>query len=537
MKIIIALIGLLISSTFLFVGAFAQTTDLPNNFGTIVYPNQGWYTAKDLQNSIIINSNIPEAVIKTALARGGDIYIAGGTYKLSQDFSGFDLKAHSYLKLASDANIVVPSGYGGYVFRFGSNVGHSVVDGGNIYEEQPVQRHWIGITMQSITEGILFDYVKNMVITDPYIVIDLNATGGEYINANTFVNIKAWHFVRGIEFEALGKVGEYEGNIFRDSFFDGGTMTTYGVKDIMGWREGFHNVQIWDIPKDAISATVDKSAHDTMIIGGFLTLTHFVDNGQNTIILDSWHTKNLANSTILSALIKESFPPQVNTTTLSSNQVLNMSIISQPTSGFVSGNQGQLSISSGQPVLTNIFGTVTDPKGGVVVLSITRPDGVVEQNQADVTSTGYFYYSMIFDKNSLTGQYTINGSYQNSNLGSLLLNVTSDPVPLPNENSSNASVVPPSASNMTLFVSIKSNAKLWSQGQISDGTFGDSIKNLINMGILESSNQNQITANQSTYIPSWLKNNAGWWADGQISSSDFISELQYLLNNEIIRIS
>src|SRR5207245_2454860 len=157
-------------------------------------------------------------VIKTALARGGDIYIAGGTYNLSQYFSGFDLKPHSYLKLASDANIVVPSGYGGYVFRFGSNVGHSVMDGGNIYEAKPVQRHWIGITMQSVTAGILFDYIQNTVITDPYIVIDFNATGGGFVNANTFVNIKGWNFVKGIEFESPEVGARYLGNTVRDSY-------------------------------------------------------------------------------------------------------------------------------------------------------------------------------------------------------------------------------------------------------------------------------------------------------------------------------
>src|ERR1700752_913833 len=223
MKILIALIGLLFSSTFLFMGVSAQVASLPNNFGTIVYQSNNYYYAKDSQNNILASSVVPDTVINTALARGGDIYIASGTYNLSPNFSGFDLKPHSYLKLASDANIVVPSGYGGYVFRFAGTVGHSVLDGGNIYEAQPAQRHWIGITLQTahLNDGILFDYIANTVITDPYIVIDLNATGGQFINANTFVNIKGWHFVRGVEFEAIGKVGEgYEGNTFRDSFFD-----------------------------------------------------------------------------------------------------------------------------------------------------------------------------------------------------------------------------------------------------------------------------------------------------------------------------
>src|SRR6267143_2756770 len=129
MKIIIALIGLLFSSTFLFMGAFAQTTNLPDNFGTTVYQSNNYYYARDSQNNLLVSSDTPDIVIKTALDRGGDIYIAGGTYNLSPNFSGFDLKSNTYLKLAIDAKIVVPSGYGGYVFRFNTNTFTSILEG------------------------------------------------------------------------------------------------------------------------------------------------------------------------------------------------------------------------------------------------------------------------------------------------------------------------------------------------------------------------------------------------------------------------
>src|SRR5438105_4743367 len=110
MKTIIVFIGLLILSTFLFKETFAQGVDLPNDFGTIVYEFNNQYYVKDLQN-IITSNYTPDIVIKTALARGGDVYITEGTYKLSNDFSGFDLKSDTHLKLAPRANIVVPSGY------------------------------------------------------------------------------------------------------------------------------------------------------------------------------------------------------------------------------------------------------------------------------------------------------------------------------------------------------------------------------------------------------------------------------------------
>src|SRR5438309_2077307 len=167
MKIVIALIGLLFSSTFLFMATFAQTTNLPDNFGTIVYQSNNYYYAKDSQNNIVTSSGVPDTVIKTALSRGGDIYIAGGTYNLSPSFSGFDLKSNTHLKLAPNANIVVPSGYGSYVFRF-NGIAHSVLEGGKISEANPVKWRWTGIMMQGNTNGVYFNLIQNMNIANPY---------------------------------------------------------------------------------------------------------------------------------------------------------------------------------------------------------------------------------------------------------------------------------------------------------------------------------------------------------------------------------
>ncbi len=522
------------------MGTFAQTTNLPNNFGTIVYQSNNYYYAQDSKNNILTSSGVPEFVIKTALDRGGDIYIAGGTYNLSPNFSGFDLKYGTHLKMAPDTNIVAPSGYIGHVFRFSNGVGQCVMDGGHLYEASPVKRNWIGIMMQGGTNGVFFNYIENMVITDPYIVIDFNANTAQWVNANTFVNIKGWDYVRGIEFDFQGTPndgGGFSYNAFRDLQFESGPMTTYGAKDIKHGYNAFYNVQFWDLLPGAISSTVDSSADHTIIIGGQMTYQGFVDNGRNTIILDAGHTKIISNSTILLAILNGTYHHQVNMPPLQSSQILNMSIIMQPTSGFMSGNKAQLSVSAGKPITVNIFGTVTNPKGGSVLLSITRPDGVVEQNQADVTSAGAFYYPMIFDKNSLTGQYKIDGSYQNSNLGSLLLNVTSDQALLSNQTNggTNSGMTAPPQSNATLSARIKNDAKLWSQGEISNDVFLNSIRYLVTIGILEKPNESQMPLHQSVSIPTWLKNNAGWWTDGQISDSDFFSGIQYLLNNGIIR--
>lgn len=538
MKITIAVIALLISSTFLFTESFAQSLDLPNDVGTIVYELAGKFYLRDLQN-IITSSESPDVIIKAALARGGDIYIAQGTYDLTKDFAGFDIKYGTHLKLASDAYIIVPSGYNGYVFRFNSGTGQSVLEGGSIYENKPVQRNWIGILMQGGKNGVYFNLVQNIVITYPHIVIDFNAAAGQWINANTFVNIKGIDFVRGIEFDFKGKntpgADGFDGNTFRDLQFQSGPMTTYGINDIKHRFNAFYNVQFWDLPASAISSTINQLAVNTIIIGGQMTYQGFVDEGTNTLVLDSRHNSISSNSTLTSEIIKGTYQPKVSIPTVPSGQVLSMSMPQQQTTGFVKGNQAQLTVSL-HPVDINISGKISDSKGGSAILYVTRPDGNVEQNQAYVTSDGTFYFPMIFDRNSLTGQYKIKGLYHNSDLGTLFISVTSDQT-LPIETSSNQNMVmiPPSDSNATLFASIKSSAKLWSDGKISDNIFVESIQNLVSEGIIQN-NEGKTSSDQSSYIPTWLKNNARWLADGQISNSDFISNIQYLLKNGIIQI-
>lgn len=533
MKITIIFIIFLFLFTFLFTEGFAQDVNLPNDFGTMVYEFAGEYYVKNSHD--IITSNIdPDIVIKTALARGGDIYVAGGTYYLSESFSGFDLKYGTHLKMASDAKIIVPSGYAGYVFRFSNWAGQCIIDGGQIHEANPVKRNWIGIMMQGGIGGVFFNYIENMVITDPYVVIDFNATTGQWINANTFVNIKGWNFVRGIEFDFLGNhingIDGFDGNTFRDSQFQSGPMTTYGVKDIKHSFNAFYNVQFWDLPAKAMSTTIDSSAENTIIIGGQMTYQGFVDHGVGTIVLDAWHHNALLNSMATLAIINDTYQSKVNTPTILSHQVLNMIIPKQSTNGFVNGNNAQLVVSQGNPTEIIAYGTISDPKGGSVILHITRPDGVVEQNEAYVASGGTFYYPMFFDRNSQIGQYIIYAQYQNSNLGSLLLNVTTDLPPSDQTYAHTNMTALTDESYVIIPTWIKNDAKMWSQDQLSDNDFGDSIQYLVRDGIIKKTNGTQTLLYQSMHIPTWFKNNAKWWADGQISDREFILGVQYLFN-------
>lgn len=506
---------------------YAQSLDLPNNSDTIVYVLGGMYYVKDLQNKIIKSSDTPDIVISTALARGGEIYIAGGAYYLTTNFSGFDIKFGTHLKMAKNADFFIPSGYSGYVFRFNSGSEQCIIDGGHIQESSPPKRNWIGILMQGGASGVADNLIENMVITYPQIAIDFNAATGQWINANTFVNVQAESFVKGIEFDFIGKhtagVDGFYGNTFRDLQFQSGTMTTYGVKGIKHEYTAFYNVHLWDLPSRAISSTIDSSAEDTIIVGGQMTYQGFIDDGTNTIILDSWHNDISSNSTSSLALLNGTYKPIVSVSTPKSYGTLNMSIPQQFASGTVKGSSGQIILSQEYPSEINIYGSVPESTGGKVLLQITRPDGIVEQNQAYVTSDGTFYYPMVFDRNSLIGKYKIDASYQNHNLGSLVIMI-SDQIS-EKQNSTATYAEAPSESNAMLVADIKDIAKSWSQGQMTDTEFSSNIENILNSEIAKNS-QSKIL-----HIPHWFQNDVDWWLSGQISDDSFISTLQYVIDN------
>jgi hypothetical protein len=90
------------------------------------------------------------------------------------------------------------------------------------------------------------------------------------------------------------------------------------------------------------------------------------------------------------------------------------------------------------------------------------------------------------------------------------------------------------ANNSTLIPSwIKQNAKLWSDGSISDNQFVQGIQYMINQGIMKTPSNNSGT-NSISKIPSWVKNNAKYWSDGSITDDEFVQSIQYLIANGII---
>jgi hypothetical protein len=190
MKIKFIFLGILFSTLVLYAGASSANAATPGGFDTFVSVTGGVYYAKDSQNNILASSSTPDLVIQTALNKRGDISISTGSYVLSSTFSGFDLSGNVHLKLAKDATMIVPTGFGGHVFRFNSGSAHNIIEGGIIQEANPAKNKWIGILMQSDTSnGVYFNLLKNLAIYNPGVAIELISGSGSWIKGNTFVNL------------------------------------------------------------------------------------------------------------------------------------------------------------------------------------------------------------------------------------------------------------------------------------------------------------------------------------------------------------
>ena len=94
---------------------------------------------------------------------------------------------------------------------------------------------------------------------------------------------------------------------------------------------------------------------------------------------------------------------------------------------------------------------------------------------------------------------------------------------------------PPKTETIVIPSWIKTNAKFWSDGQITDKDFVSGIQYLINQKIIKIPSTSASGAKSDT-IPSWVKDAAKFWADGQTTDKDFVNGIQYLITNGIIKL-
>jgi len=97
---------------------------------------------------------------------------------------------------------------------------------------------------------------------------------------------------------------------------------------------------------------------------------------------------------------------------------------------------------------------------------------------------------------------------------------------------------------------IKNNAEWWSQGEVDETTFKNTILFLIQEKIIDVPTGPNVSVSKDDElaqeelqldpeplpIPQWIKNNAEWWSQGVVSEDDFLNSIKYLVENGIIQI-
>jgi len=85
---------------------------------------------------------------------------------------------------------------------------------------------------------------------------------------------------------------------------------------------------------------------------------------------------------------------------------------------------------------------------------------------------------------------------------------------------------------------IKDYAKGWAEGQITESDFVSGIEYMIKEKIIYIPDlPSQVSTTVNEAVPDWIKNNAKWWADEQISEDEFANSLKFLIQEGIIDIS
>src|SRR5207245_977764 len=129
--------------------------------------------------------------------------------------------------------------------------------------------------------------------------LELTSTGTTtgWINGNEFRQLKMFYFNKGVVFDppVTGGAITYESNNFIDIEAQAVPYTTYCVQNISSMAESFINFHCWDMPVGGHTATIASGTVNTIILGGSLTGTGFIDGGRGTEILDYYSGEKLGN--------------------------------------------------------------------------------------------------------------------------------------------------------------------------------------------------------------------------------------------------
>ena len=194
---------------------------------------------------------------------------------------------------------------------------------------------------------------------------------------------------------------------------------------------------------------------------------------------------------------------------------------------------GKTSYGAGETIV--ITGTVKPYESGRDLEIIIRDssNNIAAMESATVNPDGTYSFSMTDTAKWKKDNYKVAAQYGYDDVDVGTASFSFDPAGGKADTAPEAA--PASSGEITLPPWIKSNAKFWSDGTITDKDFVSGIQYMIKQGIIKipTTAPAKTTSDQ---IPSWVKSNAKWWADGTIGDKDFVSGLQYMISQGIIRV-
>ena len=113
----------------------------------------------------------------------------------------------------------------------------------------------------------------------------------------------------------------------------------------------------------------------------------------------------------------------------------------------------------------------------------------------------------------------------------------SEEIPEPGESETEVSELKMEEISVTIPDWIKTSAKWWNEGHVTDAEFANAIEVLIEKKIVKVPRGLTIYQDVTVKnIPDWLKSSAGWWGDGLVQDKDFVNGIKWLVEKGIIRI-
>lgn len=244
--------------------------------------------ATTLIQKVIDSFSLPAGgVIGAFPSAGGKIEIKDGLFDITK---GINVIPYLQIVLSPNTHFRVPQGYSSYVFGFNDNdCGVIISGGGYIYEDGSPTRQWIAIELKANIVGILFNTIRDLDIRDANTAVKLELIGNTgWINANSFQDIKVWRSNCVIDFISYNNNYGIHRNYFTNIMFQSWPNSLYGVRNIFGHQNTFIDVNLFDLSGMQISTNITNQSIGTIIIGGIMTASNFVDNGAKTIILDEF---------------------------------------------------------------------------------------------------------------------------------------------------------------------------------------------------------------------------------------------------------